>query len=284
MVSDGALLDKRCGASRGLAAFSFVSPDGDWVAKSLQKEIAPGITVELIANHVGFSDRLIVLSSRQRAEPPESIAVFAHRLKNSFSADRSDRPVETAAVEFGYAGRKLRFKIVNKSEAFDCELFVFAVENSRWGVLHARPENAAGSAMAAFRLFRRNDPLSSGAVAMTSYVVKDVPISDFPIGIDAIRNAGGDRFTGIVVNFVPRGSTTEQAGVKVGDAVIAINGRKAVDFAPGVGKDSELGRIFLNRKPGEQVELEILPAGAAKSFFLSLRVLTPLDRLFGREF
>ncbi|HEX2854007.1 MAG TPA: PDZ domain-containing protein [Opitutaceae bacterium] len=259
--------------------FSFVSPDGDWTVKSIRKEVAPEITFELLATHVGFTDRLIVFSSRRREEPPESLTAFAHRLRSSFSDFRSDQLTEKQAVEFGYSGRRLRFKMANKTETFDCELFVFAVADARWGVLYAKPENTATTAATAFRLLRRDDPLASGSVAMSPYVVKDIPVSDFPIGFDIMRNSGGDRVTGIVVNLVPPGSTTDRAGVKVGDAIVAINGRKAVEFAAGVGKDSELGRIFLNRKPGDQVDLEILPAGATKSFPVTLRLLTPFDRM-----
>jgi len=257
--------------------FSVVSPDGDWKAAVVQKEIAPGISFELLVSHVGAQDRLVILSAPKKTAPAESLRTFAHRLKSSFNGYESADLTEKETTELGYSGLKLRFRMAKETNTFDCELFVFAVEQTWWGVLYAAPENTSLSSAAAFRVLRRDDPLLAGAVAMTPYVVKDVPISDFPIGFDVLRQ--GNRITEVIVNLVPPGSTTDRAGVKIGDAIVAINGRKVVDYATGVGKESEIGRIFLNRKPGDEVALEILPAGGKKVIKLTLRVSTALDRL-----
>jgi C-terminal processing protease CtpA/Prc len=74
----------------------------------------------------------------------------------------------------------------------------------------------------------------------------------------------------IIVSEVPEDSLTEKAGVKPGDRVIRINGRPAESFTAGVTRESELGRIFIDRPPGETVQLEILAADARTPFSLTL--------------
>ena len=127
------------------------------------------------------------------------------------------------------------------------------------------------TAEAAFSLLHKNAPQPPGVVALAPVRVKGVPVSDFPISLEVIRNPAGDRVERIVVSDVPAESAIEQAGVRVGDAIVAIDGRKTEDFAAGLGKDDELGRIFLNRTPGDTVKLEIQPADAGKPFSVTLR-------------
>jgi hypothetical protein len=245
--------------------------DGHWRPEAVRAEVAPGITFEAVVTHVGAPDRLILFSSRKTDDQPGSLAAFAQRLKNSFTAFHCADLTEMDSTRMGFAGRDLRFELANATLALDCELFVFAGEESWWGVLYAKPRNAPMTAEAAFSLLHKNAPQPPDVVALAPVRVKGIPVSDFPISLEIIRNPAGDRVAEIVVSDVPAGSATEQAGVRVGDAIVAIDGRKTGDFAAGLGKDDELGRIFLNRTPGETVRLEIQPADSRKPFSVTLR-------------
>jgi C-terminal processing protease CtpA/Prc len=109
-------------------------------------------------------------------------------------------------------------------------------------------------------------------VALRPFRVKDDPITGFPVSFNVESNPATARIARIIVAEVPPDSVTAQAGVKVGDEVIAINGRKTQEFAIGMGKNSELGQIFLNRDPGDEVTLEVRTPGAAKSRKVTISV------------
>lgn len=251
--------------------FTIDTQDGQWKPASVRQVVAPGISFEMVATHIGGADRLIVLSSPNAGVPPDSLSAFAHRLIDSFTSYRSANVTEKAAAEMDYHGRELQFDLAGEKDSFDCKLFVFADGPTEWGILYVRPKNAPATPTPVFSLLHKTAALPSGVVTLEPFRVKDVPLSDFPISFEVTRNAGGDRVMRIAVTNVPQGSATEQAGVKAGDAIVAINGRKAQDFAVGVGKNSELGRIFLNRTPGDEVELEIMPADSSKSYSVTLR-------------
>ncbi len=269
-------------AATGLHArplpFTIDTQDGQWKPATVQQVVAPGINFEAVVTHVGATDRMIVLSSAGAGGSPEALGLFAHRLIDSFTSYRSANLREEATTEMDYSGRKLQFDLTSEKGTLDCELFVFAEGLTQWGVLYSRPNNGPVPLVSAFRLLSKVAALPSGVVAMEPFRVKDIPISGFPLSFEAIHGVGSDRVRRIIVTEVPERSATDRAGVKVGDAIISIDGRKAQDFTVGVGKGSELGRIFLNRDPGDEVKLEILPAGSDKPISLTLHAVSTENR------
>ncbi len=260
------------GLSAASLPFRVVNPDGQWKAMAVQKEVAPGILCELIFTRIGFGDRLLVLSAPIAGEGDDSLEAFAERIQGAFTAYQSKVLSDESTTRMGFNGRGLRMDLASDSDAMECELFVFVDEQVWWGVLHTKPKGAQIEAESAFRFLHKKVPVPADVVGMAPYRVRDNPISSFPIGFEVIRNPGSDRISSMVVNFVPAGSASELAGVREGDVIVAIDGRKSEDFAIGVGKDTELGRIFLNRKPGDQVRLELHRPGAEKTFTVRLRV------------
>ena len=119
-------------------------------------------------------------------------------------------------------------------------------------------KSAPAPTAAPFAILRKKDPAASDVVEMAPFVAANTPVTSFPIGLSVTADPLTGRVAKILVNEVPPGSTTERAGIKVGDEIISINHRKTRDFAVGLGKTSELGLIFLNRDLGDEVMLEIL--------------------------
>ena len=257
----------------------FSVDDREWKPTVVQKEVAPGVTLEAIITHVGAPDRLIVMSSPKTDDQPAALAAFAHRLKGAFTAYRSANLTERNADNLGYSGHALRFQLANARETLDCELFAFADGPLWWAVLYARPSNPPAGAAAVRNRLAILEKKSSGVVTMAPFRVKNIPVSSFPLDLEITRNAAGDRVAGIVVTGVAAGSLAEQAGIHAGDAIVAINGRKAEEFAAGVDKDSEIGRIFLNRSAGESVQLEIRPLNPGEPITVTLAVERPIDVL-----
>jgi hypothetical protein len=256
---------------------NFDNLDSRWKAGAVQKEVAPGIMLEMIITHADAPDRLVFLSSPQTDDQPGALGAFAHRLVDSFVAYHRALLMEEDSTKMGYAGRDLRFELVNEKEAVDCELFVFANRQTWWGILYSKPKDTPFRADPVFSRLRKNEPLPEGVVALPTLRVNGIPLTDFQISLEITRNAAGDRVAEIVVSNVPERSDTEQAGVKVGDAIVAIDGRAVTEFSAGVGKDSEIGRIFLNRKRGDTVVLEVRHEHAEKSFSVTLRIPRLLD-------
>jgi len=257
------------GVSRAALPFEIDTQDGQWKPALVNRTVAPGITFEMVVSHVSGKERLIILSSPEA----DSLSAFARRLKDSFTGYRSTaNPVETAADKIGYHGRTLTFDMVNEKSAYDCELFVFAADQKWWGVLHSRQKGAPVASRSAFDLLKQDGPRPAEVVGLDPIRVKESPLSAFPISFDVVRSRDSNRVLEIIVTDVRSPSQAERDGIKVGDRIVSVNGRKTTDFAVGVGKNSELGQIFLNRHPGDQVDLELLSAGSTKPFAVALKV------------
>jgi hypothetical protein len=140
-------------------------------------------------------------------------------------------------------------------------------------LLHVRSKGAPAAVPSAFDILRKPASPPAGIVSLPPFRVKDTPLSKFPITFDVIRTGDSKRVSEIIVTALTEGSSVEREGtIQVGDRIIAINGRKTQEFAAGVEKDSELGRIFLNRGPGDQVELELLSPRWPKPYTVTLRI------------
>ncbi len=278
-----AALGQICLASLALSAatlpFGIENRDGEWKQTVVQKPVAPGINLELILTHAAGPERLVVLNSPRADDRPAALAEFGHRIKEAFTAYRSGKLTEEDATKIGYAGRELRFQLVNARETLDCELFVFPAGPDWWALLYSRPRDASTVATAAHDPMSRLYAERAGVVTIPPVRVKDIPVSSFSLSLEITRNAAGDRVAGIVVTGVPAGSLAEQAGIRAGDAIIAINRRKVEEFAAGVEKDSEIGRVFLNRGPGDTVQLELRRAGVPDPFTVHLKVANLLDMI-----
>lgn len=261
------------GANGATLPFTIDTQDGQWKAVSVQKVVAPDVTFDTVISHVNGTERLIVFRSPAKADGPDSLTTFARHLKDSFTAyHSSSEGTEQAGEKLGYRGRDLTFDMVNEKGAFDCELFVFANEQTWWGVLHAKSKSAPASSTSAFSLLHKIDAPPADVIKLDSIRIKDTPLSKFPISIDVLRSLGSNRVSEITVSDVHAGSAAERDGIRVGDKIISVNSRKTQDFAVGVGKDSELGRIFLNRDPGDEVKLELVSAESKKPYAVTLRV------------
>lgn len=257
--------------------------DPRWQLAEVQPETASDITFAAVALHAGAPDRLLFLSAPRTDVAPGAPAAFAHRFLDALTAFDCLNLTEQDATVCGYAGRDLRFDLVNDKQGLGCELFVFADAGTWWGLLYVRPQDAPPTAAPSFGMLTRSVPPPPGVVALAPVRVRNTPICDFAVSLGVRWSIGGDRVEAIRVLNVPPGSDAAAAGVKAGDAVVAINGRKVEEIAGGVGKDDELGKIFLNRRFGDPVILKILPPGQSKVVRVTLHAqhARPLSFLFG---
>ncbi len=84
------------------------------------------------------------------------------------------------------------------------------------------------------------------------------PQLSFGISLKMLRNDATRRIYALEISRVRAGSYAEGQGVKPGMRILRIDGKPvqyiAATFMPG----SELGRVFVSRKPGDQVELQVV--------------------------
>lgn len=253
--------------------FTIGPEDGHWIALALKKKAqADGLRVEQVLAHVGTPDRLVVFSAPRSEDQADGVRALAHRLQGLFVNYRCTDLTEQAEKKFGYAGWDLRFELRNDKQDLECELFAFAGLTNRWGVLHVRPRGAPVLPTPVFGVLHQRAAPPPGVVAMAPLRVHRDPLTTFPIGLGIKEDPFSGRISAIVVKFVPRGSPTESDGVQVGDIVLAIDGRKTADFSGGIGRGSALGRIFLDRNPGDTVTLKLRHPGARDTYTVTLHV------------
>ncbi|MSU69647.1 MAG: hypothetical protein EXS39_02495 [Opitutaceae bacterium] len=227
---------------------------------------------EVIIAPLGGKVRLVVLHAPKTDDQPDALKAFAPRVKDFFVAFQVIPLWEKDALEIGYHGRELRFDLVSEKEAFACELFAFADDQMWWGVMYVTSREAFSPTLSPFRILHKKVALPSDVVGLAPFRVKENAITGFAINLRFVADQSTGRVAKIMVSEVPPGSEAERAGVLSGDEIVAINRRKTQDYVLGLSKESELGLIFLNRNPGDEVELELMPSHATKSRFIVLQI------------
>ena len=261
--------------------FRLDDPDGHWRLVPTERTLSGGFKlVGLVAPRSGPA-QLLVFTAPAADSDAETIAEFGARLRATViklpAVNLSSRPDQ----KVGYTGQLEHFECLHEGARFACELFVFAAANERWGLVEIAP---AGTAVppSIFSILQRAAPVPPGATALAPYRVQDNPLTSYPVSLRVQRNHTTDRVEKIVVTEVPPDSTTERAGVKVGDEILRINGRPVVEFGGGVGRRSELGRILVDRPPGSTVELDLITPGEPAPRHVKLTAGQPAPEFFRR--
>ena len=243
-----------------------------WKAIEVQMPAAPRVMCETVFRRVSSKERFAVLRSSRPEDEEDSLDDFTRELREAFAASASRSALERASTQMGFEGRELQFKLTSSEGTFDCELFAFTHERRGWAVLHMRPEGEAASKSSPFALFKKRITPPPGVSMLEPLNVVDDAISDYPIGFKIAVRAGTDQVGQILVTDVPDDSQSSRAGIKVGDEIVAINGRQSTSFSADSGRTGELGRIFLNRWPGDKVFLELRSAETHATYSVVLYV------------
>jgi hypothetical protein len=251
-------------------------PDGHWRLIPSDRQLAGGL--HLVAAMVPRVGPIRLLAFH---EPPattgESLATFAERLRGRLIADPPLRLQTAPARRLGYAGHLLRFDSEREGVTFACELFTFANEAGRWAILQITAPSPKEPPP--FEALVKAKPVPAGAVALAPFRVHENPVTSFPLSLRVQRNQQNDHIERMFVTEVPEDSSTDRAGVKVGDEVLSLDRRSIKAFSGGLGRKSELGQVLIDRRPGAQVEFELLTPGAAKPRFVTLTAGQPANSL-----
>ena len=252
--------------------FTVEDQDAQWRTVTLENEAAPGIVIEAVIVRPGGNSRFVVFRSTADGNSADGLMGFAGKIKAAILAGPSQNLTGNESAEIGFRGYDQQFDLVQKNEVMGCHLFVFTRDKIRWGVLYLAPKDTPALLPSPFAILRQKKPVAGDVVEMAPFRAQDSPVTGFPIGLAVTTNPLTGKVKKITVNDVPAGSTTERAGIRVGDQIVGIDHRKVQEFAVGIGQHSELGRIFLNRDPGDEVQLEVLTPHATRSWGVILQI------------
>lgn len=88
--------------------------------------------------------------------------------------------------------------------------------------------------------------------------ITGTPIISYAIDIWIYQDPATKKVDRIFISKVWPNTDAAAAGLQVGDEILRIDGVPVKDFPAAVSVDSRLGKLFLNRRPGDPLKLEVL--------------------------
>lgn len=120
-------------------------------------------------------------------------------------------------------------------------------------------------------------PVDRKVVVLEPLVIREKPIISYAIDITVYADPATRKVSRIFIARVLPGTDAEQAGLLAGDEIVGLGGTAVKELDARVAPDSALGRLFLNREPGETLDLEVITHRTQK-FTLRAQRGTPWGR------
>ena len=116
-------------------------------------------------------------------------------------------------------------------------------------------------------------------VPMRTYTVAEKPLTCFGLSLQMVALRQTKQVLRMFVREVMPDSEADFNGLVTGTEILSINGRAVDSFVVGFDPQSELGRLFVNRRRGDRVTLVVVPPGetAARTVVLVLGRTHPPD-------
>lgn len=115
-------------------------------------------------------------------------------------------------------------------------------------------------------------------LVLEPYKIQGSPVLSFAFDITVYGDPKTKTVTRIFIARVVPNTDAEKAGLQRGDEIVKLNGVPVKGLEARISPDSALGQIFLNREPGEPLDLEVIVHRAEK-FTLRAQRPTLEDRL-----
>ena len=131
---------------------------------------------------------------------------------------------------------------------------------------------ALAPALAAAGRARPREPAADLAapVPMEAILVEAKPLTSFGLSLQMVAVRQNKQILRMFVRDVVPQSEADYAGLQPGTEILSINGRAVNTFAVGFTPESELGRLFVNRRRGDRILLLIRPPGETDSRSVTL--------------
>ncbi len=94
-------------------------------------------------------------------------------------------------------------------------------------------------------------------VEMEVFKVRGNPVGNFAITVQVFIRKDTGKMQ-LIISKVAPGTDAARLGLMPSDEIVKIGGLTVADMEPDVGKDSPLGKLLLNRKSGDILDLEVV--------------------------
>ncbi len=98
-------------------------------------------------------------------------------------------------------------------------------------------------------------------VAMRAYVVEAKPLTSFGISLRMVAARPTKQVLRMFVREVVPDSEADYNRLGPGTEILSINGKAVDSFVVAFDPESDLGRLFVNRRRGDRIEMEVIDPG-----------------------
>jgi len=99
---------------------------------------------------------------------------------------------------------------------------------------------------------------SEKIVKLDPFKVRDDPLNSFGFDLRIYYDKKNHKVSRIFFGPIHESSSAAELDVQPGDELVSINGRPVSEFPSGVEMGTELGKLFLDRQPGDALDLGII--------------------------
>ena len=119
-------------------------------------------------------------------------------------------------------------------------------------------------------------PTAEKKVQLAPYAVKGTPLNSYAFDLQVYTDKKTHKVARIFIVRVGDGSDAQKAGLEAGDEIVRIDGTAITEFDPQIGPESRLGQLLVNRRKGDEIDLEVILHRKSK---VTLRALPPVAGL-----
>ncbi len=101
-------------------------------------------------------------------------------------------------------------------------------------------------------------PTDSKVVVLKPLKVQGTATGDFSIDVRIVVDPQTKKVLRILITRVTEHSDAAALGLQAGDEILKLDGVPVAGMDSTVAKDSQLGKIFLNRSPGDALSVEVV--------------------------
>jgi len=95
-------------------------------------------------------------------------------------------------------------------------------------------------------------------VRLPEMEVQTTAYCNFGFGIIVFGNNEAGTISRILIDDVLPDTAAAKYGLKSGDEILAVNGKRVAEMKGGMKGGSELFRLLVNRPPGERIDIEVV--------------------------